>query len=199
MASDFRTAIKRRRSYYSIGSNSPISDEAIQDIVNYAVLYTPSAFNSQSARVVVLLGDEHRKLWDIVRETLGKLVPADNFQPTDAKVSSFASGRGTVLFYEDGGVINDLQTNFPLYADMMPRFSENSSGMLQFAVWTMLEDAGLGASLQHYGNLIEAEVARTWKLNPEWKLIAQMPFGGISAEPGPKEFQPIEERVFVFP
>lgn len=62
----------------------------------------------------------------------------------------------------------------------------------------MLEDAGLGASLQHYGNLIEAEVARNWKLNPEWKLIAQMPFGGITAEPGPKEFQPIEERVFVF-
>ncbi len=198
MASDFRTAIMRRRSYYSIGSTSPISDAEIQDIVNYAVLYTPSAFNSQSARAVLLLGGEHRKLWEIVRETLRTIVPADHFQPTDDKVSSFAAGRGTVLFYEDGGVISDLQTNFPLYADMMPRFSENSSGMLQFAVWTMLEDAGLGASLQHYGNLIESEVARTWKLNPEWKLIAQMPFGSIAAEPGPKEFQPIEERVFVF-
>ncbi|MCD8139883.1 MAG: nitroreductase family protein [Planctomycetaceae bacterium] len=130
MANDFRTAMLRRRSYYGIGSTSPVSDDEIRDIVNYAVLYTPSAFNSQSARVVLLLGDEHGKLWEIVREALRKIVPADYFQPTDAKVSSFAAGRGTVLFYEDGGVIKDLQTNFPLYADMMPGFSENSSGML---------------------------------------------------------------------
>lgn len=198
MASDFRTALKQRRSYYDIGSSSPISDADIQDIINYAVLYSPTAFNSQSARVVLLLGGEHRKLWDIVRETLRKIVPAENFKPTDDKLNSFAAGHGTVLFYEDGGVIRDLQTNFALYADMFPGFSENSNGMLQLAIWTMLRDAGLGATLQHYGNLIQAEVAKTWTLSPEWKLIAQMPFGSISAEPGPKEFQPVEERVFVF-
>lgn len=198
MASDFRTALKQRRSYYDIGSDSPISDADIQDIINYAVLYTPSAFNSQSARVVLLLGGEHRKLWDIVRETLRKMVPADNFKATDDKLNTFAAGHGTVLFYEDGGVIRDLQTNFSLYADMFPGFSENSNGMLQLAIWTMFRDAGLGATLQHYGNLIQAEVAKTWTLSPEWKLLAQMPFGSINVEPGPKEFQPVEERVFVF-
>ena len=47
--------------------------------------------------------------------------------------------------------------------------------MHQFAIWTMLEDAGLGASLQHYNPLIDEKVQNEWKLNPNWKLIAQMP------------------------
>jgi len=40
----------------------------------------------------------------------------------------------------------------------------------------MLEDAGLGASLQHYNPLIDQETAETWDINPDWKLLAQMPF-----------------------
>lgn len=198
MAGDMESALKQRRSYYSIGSESPISDDKIRELLKFAVMYTPSAFNSQSARVVLLLGNEHKKLWEIVRETLRPMVPADRFKSTDDKVNSFAAGHGTVLFYEDGKVIAGMQEQFPLYADAFPGYSENSAGMLQLVVWTMLRDAGLGASLQHYGNLIQTEVAKTWNLSPEWRLIAQMPFGSIKAEPDAKDFQPIEERLFVF-
>lgn len=70
--------------------------------------------------------------------------------------------------------------------------------MLQFAVWTLLELEGLGASLQHYNPLIDEAVKAEWNMPEGWRLIAQMPFGNPTAEPGEKDFQPIEERVKVF-
>ncbi len=198
MPSDFKTALKNRRSYYGITSDSPVSDDEIRSIMDFAVLNTPSAFNSQSARLVLLLGGEHKKLWEIIRETLRKIVPADKFKPTDDKINSFAAGRGTVLFYEDQATVKGLQEKFPLYKDAFPGYSANSAGMIQLVVWTMLKDAGLGASLQHYGNLIQDEVAKTWNLDQEWLLIAQMPFGKPSAEPGPRESLPVAQTVKVF-
>ncbi len=198
MPSDLKTALKNRRSYYNITSDSPISDDALRDIVNFAALNTPSAFNSQSARLVLLLGEQHRKLWEIIRETLRKIVPAEKFKPTDDKINSFAAGHGTVLFYEDQATVKKLQEQFPPYKDAFPGYSANSAGMIQLVVWTMLRDAGLGASLQHYGNLIQEQVAKTWNLDPQWLLIAQMPFGKPGAEPGPRESLPLETTVKVF-
>lgn len=198
MTTDLKTALKNRRTYYDITAKSPVGDDAIREIVNFAVLNTPSAFNSQSARVVLLLGEQHKKLWEIVRETLRKIVPAANFKPTDDKINSFAAGHGTVLFYEDQATVRGLQEQFPPYKDAFPGYSENSTGMLQLVVWTMLRDAGLGASLQHYGNLIQEEVAKTWNLDADWKLIAQMPFGQPGSEPGAKDALPLEQTVKVF-
>ena len=40
----------------------------------------------------------------------------------------------------------------------------------------MLEDAGMGASLQHYNPLSDDEVRKAWNLPGDWKLVAQMPF-----------------------
>ncbi len=198
MASDYRSAIKRRRSYYEISAKSTVSDQEIKEILDYAVLNTPSAFNSQSARVVLMLADQHKKMWEIVRASLRKLVEPDKFGPTDAKINGFAAGYGTILFYEDQAVVERLQRDFPLYREMFPGFSMNSTGMLQHVVWVMLRDAGLGASLQHYGNLVEKELAKTWSLDAHWRLIAMMPFGVPLSEPGPKEQVPLDQRIKVF-
>lgn len=198
VASDLRTAILKRRTYYDISDKSSIADDTIKEILDFAVMNTPSAFNSQSARVVLLLGSQHKKLWEIVRETLRTMVPADQFKPTDEKINGFAAGHGTILFYEDQATIEKLQQDFPLYKDAFPGFSGNSAGMLQWVVWTMLRDAGMGASLQHYGNLIEAEVAKTWGLDGKWRLIAQMPFGIPNSEPGGKDQIPLAQRIKVF-
>lgn len=196
--SELRTTILNRRSIYDIKGECPVSNDQLKEILEYAMLHSPTAFNSQSGRTVLLLGAEHKKLWEIVREVLRAMVPAENFGPTDAKINSFAAGYGTVLFYEDQTVIAKLQADFPTYHDAFPGFSANSAGMLQYVVWTMFRDAGLGASLQHYGNLIQEKVAQTWKLDPAWLLIAQMPFGVIGAPTGDKEQQPLAERVKVF-
>lgn len=200
MTKDFSSALKNRRSYYGISKDSVISDERIQEIVNEAVKYTPSSFNSQSARVVVLLGEQHDKLWNLTEGVLREVVGGDDakFAPTAQKMASFRAGYGTVLFFEDSNVIANLQEQFALYADNFPVWSQQSSGMLQFVVWTSLEAEGLGASLQHYNPLIDEKVRNEWNLPESWKLIAQMPFGKPTAEPGDKEFQPLEQRVKVF-
>lgn len=155
MARDFITAIKHRRTYYALESKSPVSDEKIIEILDTAIMHVPSAFNSQTTRMVLLLGANHKRLWDITKETLRKIVPAEVFPKTEAKINrSFASGYGTVLFFEDTEVVKKLQAQFPSYAANFPNWSQQTSAMHQFAVWTMLEDAGFGASLQHYNPLI---------------------------------------------
>lgn len=194
----FQDAIAHRRTYYAISNSSPVSDKQIQDIVELAVHNVPSAFNSQTTRVVVLLGNNHQKVWNIARNVLKKIVPEAAFAPTDAKINSFAAGYGTILFFEEQVIIKSLQEKYPLYADSFPIWSEQTSAMHQFAIWTMLEDAGLGASLQHYSSLIDSTVKTEWKLPDTWKLIAQMPFGAPTAEPGEKSFEPIETKVMIF-
>lgn len=198
MMSQFLDAIKARRSIYAISKEEVVSDQRVEEIVAEAVLHTPSSFNSQSSRVVVLFHEQHDKLWDITKETLREIVPADSFAPTEEKMAAFRSGRGTVLFFEDQEVIQGLQEQFALYKDNFPVWSEQSSGMLQFVVWTALANEGIGATLQHYNPLIDEKVRKEWNIPASWKLIAQMPFGKPMAEPGEKPFNPIESRMKVF-
>lgn len=198
MSKDFFTAVADRRSYYGISKETVVSDERIKEIIEHGVKYTPSSFNSQSARVVLLLGDQHDKLWNITKETLRKIVPADQFSSTEDKINSFKNGYGTVLFFEDSNVIESLQEKFALYKDNFPIWSQQASGMHQFVIWTALEIEGFGASLQHYNELIENDVKKEWSIPDNWKLIGQMPFGKPTAEPSDKEFLPLEERIKVF-
>lgn len=198
MLKDFRTAVEERRTYYGIGKESPVTYEQIKEVIDHAVKYAPSAFNSQSGRVVLLLGEHHNKLWDVTMETLRKIVPADEFAPTEDKINSFHNGYGTLLFFEDVSIVKGLQEQFPLYAEYFPIWSQQSSGMLQYIVWVSLEQEGFGVSLQHYNPLIDDEVKKEWNIPNEWKLIAQMPFGKPTATPGYKEFKPLENRIKVF-
>ena len=167
-----------RRTQYALGRNLPLSEAEIDALIRQAMRVAPSSFNSQSSRAVILFGAASEKLWKVItKETLRPMVPADAFASTDAKMDAFAAGAGTVLFYEDQDVIKELQQKFPLYADNFPIFSEHSAGMAQYAVWTALAEAGIGASLQHYNPVIDEAVAKEWSLPASWHLRAQMPFG----------------------
>ncbi|MDD2537187.1 MAG: nitroreductase family protein [Candidatus Absconditabacteria bacterium] len=199
MTRTFKEALLHRRSYYNIDDQVIVSPEKIKEIVETAVKHSPSAFNSQTARVVILLGEHHKKFWQIVKDTLLAKIGAERFADSEQRINaSFLAGYGTLLFYEDQSIIRNLEENFPSFRDNFQTWSQQSSGIQQFVAWTMLEDAGLGASLQHYNPLIDQETAETWDINPDWKLLAQMPFGNPVATPGEKEFGPIEERVKLF-
>jgi hypothetical protein len=198
MSKDFFTAVADRRSFYGISKEPVVSDDRIKEIIEHAVKHTPSAFNSQSARVVLLLGNHHDRLWDIAKEALRKVVPANQFSSTEDKINSFKSGYGTVLFFEDSSVIESLQQQFALYKDNFPIWSQQASGMHQFVIWTALEIEGFGVSLQHYNELIETDIKKEWNIPDNWKLIGQMPFGKPIAVPKEKEFQPLEGRIKVF-
>ncbi len=198
MKKDFYTAVADRRTFYGISKETVTTDEVIKEVIEHAVKHTPSSFNSQSARVVLLLEKHHDKLWDITKEALRKIVPAEQFGPTEDKINSFRNGYGTVLFFEDNSVVESLQKQFATYKDNFPIWSQQSSGMHQYVIWTALEIEGFGASLQHYNELIEAEVKKEWNIPANWKLIAQMPFGKPTTQPDEKQFQPLEERIKIF-
>jgi len=163
MTKSFKEALKVRRTFYQIENKSTLSDKEIRDL---------------------LTGKAHEKLWNIVKNVLRKRVPDEAFGKTEEKIDGcFACGYGTILYFEDMAIIRSLQESFPTYKDNFPIWAEQTDAMHQLAVWTMLEDAGMGASLQHYNPLIDDEARKAWNLSDDWKLIAQMPF---------------DERVFEF-
>lgn len=197
MTNQFLDAVEKRRSIYGLSGDPAVPEDRVAEIVEQAVRYSPSAFNSQSGRVLLLFGGGHKRLWDIVRGELKKLVPAERFAPTEQKLRSFEAGYGTVLYFDDTSVTDGFAAKFPLYKDNFPVWAQQSSGILQFTVWTALETEGLGASLQHYNPLIDEQVRSEWKLPESWKLIAQMPFGSVAAPAQEKEILPVEGRMKV--
>ncbi|MBB1116032.1 nitroreductase family protein [Stenotrophomonas sp. W1S232] len=188
MSNTYLDAITRRRTQYALGRNVTQSKDEVTALIQEAIRQAPSSFNSQSSRAVILHGEQSVAFWDIVKDELRKIVPADAFAATEGKINSFAAGTGTVLFYEDQDVVKGLQEQFPLYADNFPVWSEQSSGIAQYAVWVALSEAGIGASLQHYNPLPDAAVAAKWGVPASWKLRAQMPFGSNEAGFGEKGF-----------
>lgn len=199
MEKTFKEALRQRRSYYALSPESPVEDEAIEQIVRFALRYVPSAFDSRSTRLVLLLHQHHIRFWRIVKRSLRGVVPEDAFARTEQKINrSFSSGYGTVLFYEETEVVRSLQRKFPLYAGNFPTWSEHTSAMHQLTVWTLLEAAGFGASLQHYNPLIDSDVREEWGLPASWRLIAQMPFGLPAEIPAEKEVRSLDNDLRVF-
>ena len=194
----FLDYIKQRRTIYAVGKNVALTPEQIESVIKEAVNHSPSAFNSQTSRIVTLFGDSHLQFWNIVRETLRKIVPEAAFEGTNAKINSFAAGYGTVLFYEDQDVVKSLQEQFALYADNFPVWSEHSSAIAQFAVWTALSEQNIGASLQHYNPIVDAEIAEIFDIPANWKLRAQLVFGSIEAPAGEKTFMAEADRFKTF-
>jgi len=194
----FLDQIKQRRSIYTIGNNVSLDQTEVENTIKEAVRHSPSSFNSQTSRVVILFGESHQNFWNIVRDTLKKIVPADAFEGTNNKINSFAAGYGTALFYEDQEIVKELQAQFPLYADNFPVWSEHSSAIAQFATWTALAEKNIGASLQHYNPIIDDEVAIAFDVPSNWKLRAQLVFGSIEAPAGEKTFMDDAERFKTF-
>ena len=184
----FLNQIKQRRTIYAIGKKVELTVDQIEEIIKEAVRHSPSAFNSQTSRVVTLYGESHAQFWNIVRETLKKMVPEAAFESTNTKIKSFEAGFGTALFFEDQDTVKSLQEQFALYAEHFPIWSEHSTGIAQFSVWNALAEQKIGASLQHYNPIIDEEVAKAFNIPANWKLRGQLVFGSIEASAGEKTF-----------
>lgn len=186
--SKFTEMMKNRRSIYALGENLPISKEEVTALVKEVVRESPTAFNSQTQRVVFLFGDAHKKLWAMTEDALKPLTPAEAFPNTQAKLQGFAAGAGTILFFEDTDIVKNLQDSFPLYADNFPVWSEQATGLTQANVWTALAQENIGANLQRYNPVIDEAVAAEWSIPANWNLRAQMVIGSIEAPAGEKEY-----------
>ncbi|MDG9948354.1 nitroreductase family protein [Acinetobacter ursingii] len=199
MSNTFLPLLQNRRTIYAIGKNLSQTTKQLTDLIQEAIRQSPSSFNSQSSRAVILLNDEHEKFWSFVKEKLREYATDDAASAkTDAKMDSFAAGVGTVLFFEDQDVIKGLQEQFALYADNFPVWSEHSTAMAQLAVWTALAAENVGASLQHYNPIVDDKVHAEWEVPSSWKLRAQLVFGSIEAPAGEKSYIDDAARFKVF-
>ena len=190
---------EKRRSIYALSNQLPVSNDEVVKLVEHAILHTPSSFNSQSTRVVVLFGEEHQKLWNITEETLHTIVgDEEKFKSTKDKIAGFKAGTGTIMFFEDQSVVKSMQENAPLYADKFPIWAHQTNAMHQYVIWTALASIDVGANLQHYNPIIDDKVAEAWNIDKDWTLNAQMVFGAIEQPAGDKTFKPVEERMKVF-
>ena len=191
----FVNQLKKRRSVYDLGKKVHYSQAYIAELIQESVRSCPSAYNSQSTRIVVLFGDSHQQFWDIVKDVQRKDVATHVFEGVAFKIDQCAAGFGTVLFYEDQAIIQQLQKKVPFSAADFPVWSEQTSGMAQFAVWTSLADAGLGASLQHYNPSIDYAVADHFDIDKNWLLRAQLVLGSIEG-PAPEREEPEDQERF---
>jgi len=195
---EFIEALKKRRSVYSINKFIEVEESAIISVIQDAILNTPSAFNSESQRAVILFGDYHDKLWELVKAEIKKLVKPEDFIKSEQKINGFKAGYGTVLFFDDGEVTEGLTKKFPLYKENFLKWAIEQNGMLQSNVWVGLETLGLGASLQHYNELIEVELKKWLNLREKYKLTAQLPFGNLVEHPEVKPKKAIDLRLKIF-
>lgn len=191
---EFNETIKKRRSCYDLGPLPAEKQKLVPQIIKDCLLVAPTPFNSQSARVILLENKNHKRLWDIVLSVLSKKVPPENFTTVKEKIGTFAKASGTILYFEDLLITENLQKQYPAYAVNFPIWAAQANGMLQFSIWCALAGVGIGASLQHYNPIIDTEVRSTFKIPATWRLIAQMPFGEILSAPQDKTFEPLEKR-----
>lgn len=190
---EFKEAIKTRRSQYGITDSIKVDEDEVIEMIKGAIRHTPSPYNIQPTRAVILLGENHEKLWEITKEKLLEKIGPERMKKTEKKINEkFLSGYGSVLFFID----NDEVTK---YAEEMSEnfydWSKQSAGMAQYAVWAGISSLGLGASLQHYNPLIDDAIKSEFGIEEGWELISQMPFGDIIEEPDEKEFKDIDELV----
>jgi predicted oxidoreductase (fatty acid repression mutant protein) len=197
MESKFLEAVEKRRSYRVITNQSTIKKEEVIEIAKKALEHTPTAFNSQSPRLVMLFEQEHIRFWKVVKDSL--LAQQNQFQVEKSiqKINELSQAFGTILFYEETSIHVELKAKFPKLVDDVQRWVDQGQGMIQYIVWTALSEQGLGASLQHYNGSIDDIVTQLFDIPPSWKLIAQMPFGKPVEEPREKKFTDINTRFIV--
>ncbi|CAD6564916.1 MAG: hypothetical protein ASARMPREDX12_004500 [Alectoria sarmentosa] len=195
---DFLNATETRRTNYQLTNESTISDARIKELVAHVIKHVPSAFNSQTSRMVVVLKEKHEELWDAIMEVYKVQLPADKFEHAKGRMDGFRKAYGTVLFYEDSTVMREFQDKFKTYEAQFPHWSDQSNGMHQYALWCALVSEGMGVNLQHYNPLIDTRLETMFAVPETWTLKAQMVFGKPTGQPGEKAFKPVEERVKYF-
>ena len=195
---NFRDAVINRRTIYNLGRNIPALQTEIISTVERMTKEIPSPFNIQSQRVVVAMNEYHENVWDITISTMKDILNEEDFAKTQKKLEGFKAAYGTILFFEESDVIHGMQKKFPTYADNFPVWASQANGMLQFAIWTALEDMGLGVNIQHYNPLINVEIIKAFEVPDSWELVAQMVFGEKLQPADPIEKISVGERVKVF-
>lgn len=90
---------KGRRSVYSLTNESTISDDRLEELITEVIKHTPSSFNSQTTRIVVLLKEENQKLWDNGLEVASSQISPELFDKMyKSRLTASRAAYGTVSY-----------------------------------------------------------------------------------------------------
>lgn len=197
---NFLQAIENRRSFYHLGKNVDLSTDEITNIIKHCLKHSPSAFNFPTVNIIVAFGEQHDKIWQITTDCLQEKLTKkpETFAVAEQKIANFKSGLGTILFFEDTSLIDELKETYAMYADNFATWSSQANGMLQANIWTALVDAHIGANLQHYNPLIDEKIKSLFDIPDTWTLTAQMPFGSIEENAKDKFINDVESRIKIY-
>ncbi|MED4126638.1 nitroreductase [Shouchella miscanthi] len=185
---EFYQAIENRRSIYVLSKDTVQGDSDILNLIELSIRSLPTNEHALSARMVLLLHDEHDAFWQLTQERMKSIMDYADFTDTQAKLEMFEHAYGTILFFDDQETFSTTYTK---------SIAGQYNGMLQYLIWVTLETKGFGASLQHYNPMINEAIKKRWDLPNNWNLVAQMPFGRPHEYPNPKEINPLKDRVIV--
>ena len=77
----------------------------------------------QSTRAVILLRDEHDKLWQTA-DTVAQRAHADAYKGLGKMIAGFQGAYGTILFLEDQKSLDGLAAKNPMFGDLVPSWYE---------------------------------------------------------------------------
>lgn len=195
----FKEALAHRHSNYALLPEWTASMKDVENLLGHVLQTVPSAFNSQPVRMVLLTGENHAAHWLLVEKALISIMGEKAYEEkTASKIrQSFASGIGTILFFDVPSVTEGLQASFPGYAANFPIWAQQAQGSHQYAVWTGLDMLGFGVNLQHYIGMVDEDIKKLAGVDPSWTLTAQMPFGAPASETVSKEKLSLSETLII--
>lgn len=179
---EYLRAIATRRTVYSLNPTLPknVTTDSIRSTIQHIIKHTPTAFNCQGNRALLLTGKSHYDIWDNVI----KQFPTERGikRPISVRDDAF----GSIIFFSDQNIRENLQKKFPTWSDKFELFDIHASGAAQVQVWTALRMVEVGAHLQHYNEFITQ--ALKGKVPDYWMVQAQLCFGMVKDKPEPKKF-----------
>ncbi len=168
----------RRRTIRKL-KGGPISDEVIHTILE-AGRWSPSAFNSQPARIVVIK-ERQAEFWDFIANTLRQKLQGEQLERTLARIPGYRSGVFTLVFYEDTTISNNPP--FPGGGETWKSWATQGLGIMQVNVWNAIAAVGLAASNQHMNQQMEEELRAFLGVPAAWKSYSIFPVGYADETP----------------
>ncbi|MHA6252645.1 nitroreductase family protein [Oceanobacillus sp. CAU 1775] len=196
--STFVELVEKRRSIYALGTDSEYSKQDIENRIREVVKQVPTAFNSQTTRVVVLFDEANEKFWNHIYDVQKNVLEGEMWDMMSGIMTGAKNGIGTVLFFED----KDAVEKMPAQGVREEAYKQNNNANAQYGVWLALAEMNLGASLQHfnvgYEQGFDKGTKEMFDLPESYEMLAQMPFGSIEQEVGEKEHIDTDIQVKVF-
>jgi len=184
--------IKQRRSIRNL-QHGDVSDATIRHIVE-AARWSPSSFNSQPVRLVVLKA-RHEEFWDFAEAQLRAKLTGDQLTRATSRLPGYRAGVFTILFFEDTTVA--ANPPMPGGEAVWKSFAVQAMGIAQVNVWNAVAAAGLATSNQHVNFQIGDDALRAFLGLPEtWVSYSVFPVGYPNETPAESTRKPHEEVAY---